>query len=182
MAQAESQAQEIPENWLNDHTDYQQCFVCGGRNGAGLGLYYRQQGDEIVTEFIGKPEHQGFPGVVHGGLLSTILDETMGRTALFTRTWVMTGRLEVRYRNPAPVGERLTCRARLTRGRTSSFAAEGEVKLDDGTILADARGLFIRVPDEVREQSALAHPELGDYFNSMPDATTPGRKPKSSAE
>jgi acyl-CoA thioesterase FadM len=88
----------------------------------------------------------------------------------------MTGKLEVRFRNPAPVGERLTCRARLTRGRTSSFESRAAIVLDDGTVLADARGVFLRVPDEVREQAALAHPDLGDYFNSMPDAAPPGRR------
>src|ERR1700730_14775496 len=116
MAQAELHAPEIPEDWLNDHTQYQKCFVCGRRNYAGLDLYFRQEADEIVTDFTGKAEHQGFPGVVHGGLLATILDETMGRTALFSRTWVMTGRLEVRFRNPAPLGVRMTCPARLTCG------------------------------------------------------------------
>lgn len=176
MAQAESPTPEIPEDWLNDHTDYRLCFVCGNNNQAGLGLVYRQEGDEIVTEFVGKTEHQGFPGVVHGGLLSTILDETMGRTALFTRTWTMTGRLEIRFRNPAPMGERLTCRARLSRGRNSSFEARGEIKLDDGTLLAEGKGLFIRVPDEVRRQAREAHPELGDYFDSMPAGSPLGRR------
>ncbi|HXA43051.1 MAG TPA: PaaI family thioesterase [Candidatus Solibacter sp.] len=176
MAQAESSTPEIPDNWLNDYTDYRQCFVCGSTNPGGLKLIYRQEGDEIVTEFVGSPQHQGFPGVVHGGLLSTILDETMGRTALFTRTWTMTGRLEIRFRNPAPVGERLTCRARLTRGRNSAFESRGEIKLDDGTLLAEGKGLFIRVPDEVREQAARHHPELGEYFNSMPDGKPLGRR------
>ncbi|HXO66839.1 MAG TPA: PaaI family thioesterase [Candidatus Dormibacteraeota bacterium] len=178
MAEAELGTPEIPEDWLNDHTDYQLCFVCGGKNPGGLGLVYRQEGDAIVTEFTGRAEHQGFPGVVHGGLLSTILDETMGRTALFTRTWTMTGRLEVRFRNPAPVGVRMTCRARLTRGRRSAFESQGAITLDDGTVLAEGRGLFIRVPDEVRLHAAATHPELGDYFNSMPDGAPPGRKPR----
>jgi acyl-coenzyme A thioesterase PaaI-like protein len=138
---------------------------------------YRQEGDQIVTEFTGSTEHQGFPGYVHGGLLSTLLDETMGRTALFSRTWVMTGKLEVRYRNPAPIEQRLKVRAWLTRGRRDSFESRGEVTLDDGTMLAEARGLFIRVPDSVRELAAREHPELGNYFNSMPDGRPMGRKP-----
>jgi len=67
-------------------------------------------------------------------------------------------------------------RAWLTRGRRDSFESRGEVTLDDGTVLADARGLFIRVPDDVRELAAREHPELGIYFNSMPDGRPPGRK------
>jgi len=163
---AEQAYEEIPTDWLNDTTDYRQCFVCGTNNEVGLHLHYWQEGDQIVTEFTADERHAGFPGVLHGGLISTILDETMGRTALFTRTWVMTGRLEVRYRQPAPTGRRITFRAWLTRARRDAFESRGEARLDDGTLLADAKGLFLRVPDAVREAAAEAHPELGDYFNS----------------
>jgi acyl-coenzyme A thioesterase PaaI-like protein len=161
----QSAATTIPTDWLNDGTDYQQCFVCGAKNPIGLHVHYRQEGDRIVTEFTGGPEHQGFPGVVHGGLISTLLDETMGRTPLISRTWVMTGRLEVRYRQPVPTGQRLTVSAWLTKSRRGAFESRGEVRLDDGTLLADARGLFIKAPLEIIQQAADAHPELGDYFN-----------------
>ena len=162
---AEQAYEEIPSDWLNDGTDYQRCFVCGADNPVGLHLHYWQEGNQIVTSFTADERHQGFPGVLHGGLISTILDETMGRTALFTRTWVMTGRLEVRFRQPAPTHQKITFRAWLTRARRSAFESVGEARLDDGTLLSDARGLFLRVPDEVREHAAEAHPELGDYFN-----------------
>ena len=49
MAEAESSTPEIPDDWLNDYTDYRQCFVCGSGNAGGLGLVYRQEGDTIVT-------------------------------------------------------------------------------------------------------------------------------------
>jgi acyl-coenzyme A thioesterase PaaI-like protein len=155
---------EIPDDWLNDTTDYQQCFVCGERNPIGLKLRYWQEGERIVTEFTGGAEHQGFPGLVHGGLISTILDETMGRTPLHNRTWVMTGRLEVRYRRPVPTGERLRISAWLTRQRRDAFESRGEVRDADDALLAEAKGLFLRVPDQVVDQAAEAHPELGEYF------------------
>ena len=167
----------IPDDWLNDYSDYRQCFVCGQANDAGLQARYRQEGDHIVTEFVGGKEHQGFPGYVHGGLLSTLLDETMGRTALFSRTWVMTGKLEVRYRTPAPIGQKLIVRGWLTRGRRDSFESRGEVTLHDGTVLAEGRGLFIRVPDDVKDLATREHPELGGYFAAMPDGRPAGRRP-----
>src|SRR5258708_23318543 len=115
MAQAESSTAEIPDNWLNDYTDYRQCFVCGSTNPGGLQLIYRQEGDEIVTEFVGSPQHQGFPGVVHRGLLSTLLDETMGRTALLPPTWALTRGRAIRLPDPAPVRQWQTRPARLPR-------------------------------------------------------------------
>jgi acyl-coenzyme A thioesterase PaaI-like protein len=168
---------EIPDDWLNDTTDYQRCFVCGERNEIGMHVHYHQEGDRIVTSFTGDERHQGYPGVVHGGLLATLLDETLGRTGLFGDAWVMTGKLEVRYRAPAPIGVPLKVSGWATRRRRDAVEARGEVELPDGTVVADARGLFLRVPDAVRQQAADAHPELGKYFNgSIRDASAGGRK------
>lgn len=154
----------IPDDWLNDYTDYQQCFVCGSRNESGLKLRYRAEGDRILTSFTGGAEHQGFPGVVHGGIISTMLDETMGRAPLVSRAWVMTGKLEVRYKAPAPIGQELLVSGWLTRSRRLSFETEGDVRLADGTLLAEAKGLFLRVPDHVIARAAKDHPELMKYF------------------
>jgi len=157
---------DIPDDWLNDYSSYQQCFVCGQHNEHGLRTRYRREGDRIVTEFTGQPRHQGFPGVVHGGLISSLLDETMGRTALFERAWVMTGRLEVRYRRPAPIGEPLTVSAWPTRVRGMSVESRGEVRGPAGELLADGKGLFLKIPEEVKRQAEDAHPEFAEYFNA----------------
>jgi len=116
--------------------------------------------------FTGEARHQGFPGVVHGGIISTLLDETMGRTALFERAWVMTGRLEVRYRNPAPTGEPLTVLAWATRLRSRSVETRGEVRRADGELLAEGTGLFLKVPEQVKQQAQEAHPEFREYFEA----------------
>ena len=169
MAQEPASAEggrEIPDDWLNDYSTYQQCFVCGQDNEHGLRTKYRQEGPRIITVFTGEARHQGFPGVVHGGLISSLLDETMGRTALFERAWVMTGRLEVRYRQPAPLGEPLTVSAWPTRVRGQSVEARGEVRSSDGELLADGKGLFLKVPEEVKRQAQDAHPEFAEYFNA----------------
>jgi len=161
----------IRDDWLNDRSTYQRCFVCGQRNDGGLRAVYRQEGDRIVTEFTGHDAHQGFPGVVHGGLISALLDETMGRTALLHGAWTMTGRLEVRYRAPAPAHRRLVVSAWLTRERRVAFESRGEVRLDGEELVAEGRGLFLRVPEKVREQAEDAHPEFAPYFrNAIPHA------------
>ncbi|MHB8509675.1 MAG: PaaI family thioesterase [Candidatus Dormibacteria bacterium] len=156
----------VPEDWLNDTSTYQRCFVCGSKNVAGLRVEFRQQGDRIATTFTGDDHHQGFPGVVHGGIVAALLDETMGRTALFKRAWTMTGRLEVRYRRPTPCFEPLTVSGWLVRGRRDAFEARAEVVNAQGEVLAEGKGLFLRVPEEVRQQAEDAHPELGPYFRA----------------
>lgn len=154
----------IREDWLNDHSTYQRCFVCGQRNHGGLRAVYRQEGERIVTEFTGDEAHQGFPGVVHGGIVASLLDETMGRTALLLGAWTMTGRLEVRYRAPAPIGQRLVVSAWLTRDRRHAFESRGEVRVEGQELVAEGRGLFLRVPEAVRKQAEEAHPEFAPYF------------------
>ncbi|MFN2464547.1 MAG: PaaI family thioesterase [Candidatus Dormibacteria bacterium] len=157
---------DIPDDWLNDYSTYQRCFVCGRRNEQGLKAHYHQDGDRVVTTFVGDERHQGFPGVVHGGIISSLLDETMGRTALFERAWVMTGRLEVRYRSPAPTGELLTVSAWPTRLRSRSVETRGEVRGAAGQVLAEGSGLFLKVPEKVKQQAQEAHPEFREYFES----------------
>ncbi|HEU5348694.1 MAG TPA: PaaI family thioesterase, partial [Ktedonobacterales bacterium] len=66
---------------LNDLSPYQGCFACGLRNSQGLRLTFWAEGDEIVTEFTPDEHYQGFPGVLHGGILATLLDEALSRTA-----------------------------------------------------------------------------------------------------
>src|SRR3989442_13903180 len=67
---------------LNDTTDYQRCFVCGQRNPNGLHLVFQLDQNTIVADFQPREEHQGFPGVIHGGIVAAVLDEALGRTSL----------------------------------------------------------------------------------------------------
>jgi acyl-coenzyme A thioesterase PaaI-like protein len=91
------------------------CFVCGQRNPFGLHLVFRIENDSIVADFQPREEHQGFPGVIHGGIVASVLDETMGRAAMLGShpEWTMTGRLEIRYRSYVPYGPLLRVRATL---------------------------------------------------------------------
>ncbi len=151
---------------LNDQSEYQRCFACGLRNDAGLQLVFRQEGDEIVTEFTPDERFAGFPGVVHGGILATLLDEALSRTATIEGRWMMTGRLETRYRMPAPLGHTFRVTARVISSRARMVKAHGEVRLadDPGTIVAEAEGIFLPIPREYQRESVARFPELTGFF------------------
>ena len=151
---------------LNDLSPYQGCFACGVRNDAGLKLTFWMESDEIVTEFTPDAHYQGFPGVLHGGILATLLDETLSRTASIEGRWMMTGRLEIRYRRPTPMGPRLRVTARALSSRSRMVHAEGEVRLadDPSVILADARGVFLSVPEEYQKEAAENYPGAEEFF------------------
>lgn len=151
---------------LNDSSGYQGCFACGARNPSGLQLVFRREGDEIITEYTPEPAFQGFPGVAHGGIIATLLDETLNRTAVLQKRWLMTARLEIRYRQAAPLGRKLRVTARTLTSRARVIQAEGEVRLADEpeTVLADARGTFLPISAEYRAHMLAEHPELRSFF------------------
>lgn len=165
-APAEGDAAGMRVDRLNDTSAYQRCFACGARNTAGLRLAFRQEGDEIVTEFTPDERFQGFPGVVHGGILATLLDETLSRTATVEGRWMMTGRLEVRYRGPAPLGRALRVTARAVSSRARMVRAAGEVRLADApeTLIATADGTFLPVPPHYQDDVVGRYPELAGFF------------------
>jgi acyl-coenzyme A thioesterase PaaI-like protein len=83
------------------------CFVCGTQNPHGLGLQFFDDGKTVWTELTAAEHHQSWPGVLHGGIIAAVLDETIGRVAFLHDRWVHTARLVTRYVKPAPLGEPL---------------------------------------------------------------------------
>ncbi|HVB24453.1 MAG TPA: PaaI family thioesterase [Ktedonobacteraceae bacterium] len=153
---------------LNDTTDYQRCFVCGQRNPFGLHLIFRIENDAIVADFQPREEHQGFPGVIHGGIIASILDEALGRTSVLAQhpEWTMTGRLEIRYRRYVPYGPQLRVRARLGTERRRMLQASGVITLsdDETTVLAEAQGTFLALPPQVVDTIMVDYPDLRGFF------------------
>jgi uncharacterized protein (TIGR00369 family) len=134
------------------------CFVCGLENQYGLRLAFYETGPGEVTTEVTTPERfQGFPGVVHGGVVAAILDETASRAAMVgDRTRFMyTAKLEVFYRKPTPVGVLLRATGKVSRHHGRLARATAELRLPDGTVTAEAKGLFAEVPGPSVEAAEL---------------------------
>lgn len=139
------------------------CFVCGFDNPHGLGAVFFDDGTEVWTEVTPAEHHQSWPGILHGGVVTAILDETIGRVAFLHDRWVQTAKLEMRFLEPAPLGQPLIARGRLTQDRRRLMLMEGELVGPDGKRLAEAKGTFVPVPDLVRTELAR---QLGDDFEA----------------
>lgn len=129
-------------------THYEQCFGCGGDQPHGLRLAARAgEGVSITAEFTVRPAHQGAPGLAHGGVLTTALDESLGSLTWLLRTIAVTGRLETDFVAPVPVGTALFLRAEVTAvaGRKIYARAEGRIGGPDGPLAVRAKALFIEV-------------------------------------
>lgn len=130
-----------------------QCFVCGTANPHGLGATFFDDGTEVWTEVTPAVHHQSWPGVLHGGIVTAILDETIGRVAFLHDRWVQTARLEVRFKKPAPLGEPLVARGRLLQDRRRLMEMGGElVHAMSGELLAEASGAFVPLPTAARQE------------------------------
>jgi len=151
---------------LNDQSTYQRCFACGPRNESGLKLVFRREGDRVVADFTPSEAQQGFPGVLHGGIIATLLDETMGRTGALRQEWLMTGKLDIRFRKPGPIGRPMRVWAEIARERVGAIDAVGTVELDDGSVVADARGMFLRLPEAIAAETVAQYPEFINYWQA----------------
>ncbi len=125
------------------------CMVCGIENTAGLhARFFELDNGELVGVFTPRDVHQGYPGRLHGGIASTVLDETIGRAINITdpEAWGVTIELTVRYRKPVPLGGEVVAHARITKDSSRIFEGTGEILLEDGTVAVEARGRYMRLP------------------------------------
>lgn len=125
------------------------CLVCGLKNPYGLkAWFYELEGGELVATFTGREEHQGYPGRLHGGIATAILDEAIGRTIRAHHgdaLWGVTVEVAVRFKKPIPLGTKLTVRCRLTGEDSRFFEGTGEIMLPDGEIAATGKGKYIKL-------------------------------------
>ncbi len=123
--------------------DDKHCFVCGSMNPQGLQVsFQRREPGTCSTTWTAGPAHQGYAGIVHGGILSTLLDEVMAHAVIATGVQVVTADMHIKFVRPAPVGFPLTIAGNRTGGRGRLHLAKGVVMMPDGTVLAEAEGRF----------------------------------------
>lgn len=125
------------------------CFVCGLENEFGLkARFYDTAEGEVVAVFSTLNGHQSYPGRLHGGVISAILDETMGRAVCIGQgnesNWGVTVELNVSYKKPVPLECELKAVGRLTQENRRIFHASGELLLPDGTVAAVANGVYMK--------------------------------------
>ncbi|MBI4395716.1 MAG: PaaI family thioesterase [Elusimicrobia bacterium] len=125
------------------------CYVCGEKNELGLNVRWTVTGDEAEGLFIPRREHQGWKDVVHGGILSALLDEAMARLAWVRHGAAVTAEMSVRFLAPAKTGERLLIRGRLTNTSRRMILAQAEISNPDGETIARAEGKIIKQKDPV---------------------------------
>jgi len=120
------------------------CFVCGEKNPSGLHLKFSLLEGKALTEFTPQKIHQGYKDIVHGGIISTLLDEAMVKAALMQGMPAVTAEITVRFRNPLMAGERALVEATIIKMNKRIIEASAIVKKEDNTIIAEGQAKLLR--------------------------------------
>ncbi len=125
------------------------CFVCGPDNPIGLHLTFRLEDGACVSEFTPGENHQGYPGVIHGGMIYAALDDVMANWLYLRGARAYTARCEIRYRAPAREGEKLLLVGRQKARKRKLVEMEGTAtRASDGEVVATATATFLVIDEE----------------------------------
>jgi len=149
----------------NKQPNSRSCFVCGLENPIGLHLHiYETAPGEVESEYTAPDHFQGYPGVLHGGIVAAILDEVGGRALMgndpLDPRFMFTAKLEVKYRRNVPIGRllRIIGKAGKSRGKSAeAWAGIYDAEIDE--LLAEGNALLVDVPEDQFNRSRLN--ELG---------------------
>lgn len=136
---------------LQKQNNSDMCVVCGLKNDLSLRTrFYAVEGDLMVGVVTGRDEHQSYPNRMHGGMISALLDEVIGRAINLVEpdAFGVTTELNVKFKKPVPLNEEIKVVGRLTKNTRLIFQAEGFIEDRHGTILATATGTYVKMSAE----------------------------------
>jgi len=128
------------------------CLVCGLKNPHGLfGSFYELASGELVGLFTAREEHQSYPGRLHGGIITALLDETIGRAIMIKYReafWGVTVEFTTRFAKPVPLDVELRVVGRIVQEEGRVFMGTGEILLPGGEVAATGTGKYVKLPIE----------------------------------
>ena len=127
------------------------CFVCGMENPVGLKLrFYETGGGEVAADYEPPDHFQGYPGVLHGGIAASMLDEAAARAHMGVGVprFMYTAKLEIRYRQNIPMGRRLKIVGKATGSRGRLAEGWSGIYDEEGRLLAEAKAVLMDIPGE----------------------------------
>lgn len=138
------------------------CYICGMDNKYGLkAQFYNMEDNSVMTKFFYSEYHQSFPQRVHGGLITTMLDELAFRAA-WVRDYGLLGAtmsMEIKYRKPVPYNTEIIGKGIITKDLTKFFVSEVGLYDIEKNLLANATVKYIKLPAE-KVTNADFHKEM----------------------
>jgi uncharacterized protein (TIGR00369 family) len=132
--------------------DYPNCFICGKDNPIGLKIEFEMKDGKVTGEYTPIRHFEGYKDILHGGIISSLLDEVMAY-AVFTQGLVaVTTHMEVTFRKAAKIGEKLLLEGCIADDRGRFIFVEGQITNQKGEIVATGKAKFFKAEGELREQ------------------------------
>ena len=128
--------------------EYPNCFGCGDSNPIGLGLDLRLEDRFLVTEFTPKEEHQGWPDIVHGGIITALLYEVLENFPYHQGVMTMMRSMETRFRRPAVTGSTLVARSWLTVRSGREMEVSASLTGEQGQLIAEGNATLIELSQD----------------------------------
>ena len=129
---------------------YNNCFVCGPHNPIGLKLVFLSEGNRAWTDYVPESRFEGYKGILHGGIVATILDEVMIKAALARGITCVTASMEVRYKSPAFLASKFHFEAEVTSVRGRIIETVGSMVDEKGNLIAEAKAKYMTVPADLQ--------------------------------
>ena len=130
---------------------YRHCFVCGDENPGGLKAKFFFDGKEAITELTADESFEGYRGIYHGGVLSSLLDEVMIKALLAQDIYAVTAEMTIKFKRPVRTGDKLKLVGRHVGGRGRVYFTEGEAVDENGQVYATATGKYIEARADLRD-------------------------------
>ena len=137
------------------------CFGCGKDNPCELKLKFKWDGKQVRAQFTPNKFHQGWAGIIHGGVITTVLDEAMGYVAYYEGIKCVTSSMQTRFKRPLSIDEPIIVTASLTRNARRYVETEAKITLMDGTLVAECTAMQY-VGSKVNKGDKLKRTSRGD--------------------
>ena len=150
---------------INKQTNSKMCIICGIENPCGVkASFYEMEDNSVIALFSFKEIHQSYPERTHGGMISAMLDETIGRAiwAIEPNTWGVTANLQVKFRKPVPYEIPLKAVGSITENKSRLFKGVGRIETMEGEVLAEAEATYLKLP--LSKISTSNHEDVNIYI------------------
>ncbi len=151
---------------LKKQLNSKMCIICGVENEAGLKApFYEMEDGRVVSIFEFRQIHQSYPERTHGGMISTMLDEIIGRAIWVSEPdiWGVTMDIHVKFRKPVPLDTKLLAYGKIVKNNKRFFTGVGAIISSDGNVLAEATANYIKLPVE-KIASSDVHNDVNIYI------------------
>jgi uncharacterized protein (TIGR00369 family) len=126
--------------------------VCGDKNESGLKIEFYYEAGKAIAEYSPTQNFEGYRDFLHGGIISTLLDEVMIKSILAQGILAITSQIDVKFRCPAKTGEKLLLEGKIKEDRRRIILTEGKISKQDGTVIAEGTGKFFRTEEKLKQQ------------------------------